>query len=382
MRRVGAVVIGVILGLILGVENSRAAPASVVIDDRSATLAEQAGGGWTASLGFTNLSDGDLTVVPAAADPADVGCKPTVDEPTLAAAQHSAIEVKIPPGCNVADDGIDLRITVSAPDAIVTSFDVTAAPKPDLTKPEWGALRAFPIALLVLMIGAGLFFILWQDFDDLSHKFTQRLEYLDKAWSFKESWVGNITVAAGLLTGIFGSSAVVKALLGKDAEKSIALAIVGAAIAAAFIAAGPIILLSTKSKGFVTVGGLLLASAFTLTGAFGELWIVYRSGSHLDLGGWQDHLVIALVVASGLLLLYAVRSILETLEVGTTPPDIVQKPETVVAATMITESLKSVPGVDAAEVERAIARVIEEPPAVAAGTSSAAGYRLRRSASL
>ncbi|MEA2717552.1 MAG: hypothetical protein QOI99_1869, partial [Actinomycetota bacterium] len=30
MRRVGAVVIGVILGLILGVENSQAAPASVV----------------------------------------------------------------------------------------------------------------------------------------------------------------------------------------------------------------------------------------------------------------------------------------------------------------------------------------------------------------
>jgi hypothetical protein len=67
----------------------------------------------------------------------------------------------------------------------------------------------------------------------------------------------------------------------------VALATVGAAFAVAFISAGPIIVLATKSKvgDHFTVGGVLAASAVTLAGAFGELYVVYESGAQLDLNG-------------------------------------------------------------------------------------------------
>ncbi len=47
---------------------------------------------------------------------------------------------------------------------------------------------------------------------------------------------------------LLATSDVAKALLGKDADTLIALAVVGAAMAAALVAAGPVILSATKTK--------------------------------------------------------------------------------------------------------------------------------------
>jgi hypothetical protein len=143
-------------------------------------------------------------------------------------------------------------------------------------------------------------------------------------------------VVAGLLTGIFGSTDVVAAFVGPEADSATALATVGAAVAAAFIAAGPILLLATKNRedDAFTVGGLLGASVLTLSGAVGALWVVYASGHKLDLGGWEDRLWIPLVLAAALLALYAVRTLIDTLHQGTTEPAAAES-DTIKAAEMI-----------------------------------------------
>jgi len=76
----------------------------VTIDSRSPTLERGDGESWTTSLGFTNLTDTQVTL------------------------EASAI--------NATD---------------------TAPPKPDTSKPEWHALKAFPILLLALLVAAVIY---------------------------------------------------------------------------------------------------------------------------------------------------------------------------------------------------------------------------------
>lgn len=128
----------------------------------------------------------------------------------------------------------------------------------------------------------------------------------------KESWAGNVTVLGGLLTGIFGTSEVVKALLGADADSTIALATVGSAIAVAFIGVGPVILSATKVKKSdrYSVRGMLFAAGFTISGGIGELAIVTITAWRMDLGVFWQVPVLAAGAAGGVLLcVYFARSV-------------------------------------------------------------------------
>jgi hypothetical protein len=344
----------------------------VTIDDAAPALKAGSGGSMTVALGFTNLTDGDLTLAAAAPAGAGVNCKPTFDKATLPKAQHQAVTVTIPASCKVDDkQGITFTMTASGA-ASPASFDVTAAPEP-ADKPDWDALWAFPISLLVLVIAAG---IAW-----LCHV-RGELKFLEATWSLKDSWASNVTIAAGVLTGIFGSSEVVKALLGDDVDQSIALATVGAAVAAAFIGAGPLLLLATKTReGSVRVGGLLFASALTLTGAYGELWTVYASGHRLDLGGWEDWLFLPAIAAGLLLLVYTITSLIETIDRGRTRPK--TKPsETIRAARMIVSALTAGAGVDPQQVEAMVSTLDSQYAAADGETSPDGDYPRRRTAVL
>jgi hypothetical protein len=380
VRRAVAVFVVVGLWFVVGSAAVSAQTTAVTIDSRSPALEELDGGGWTTSLGFTNLTDKPITLIAKATNTADLGCSLTLDKPKLPAAQHSALKVTVPAGCKVGEDGIDFTVSAKGGTTSARTFVVTAAPKPDTSKPDWGALWAFPVALVALLCGAAVFFLAWRTAHSPPN---QPLKYLEATWSFKDSWVSNVTVAGGLLTGIFGSSNVVTALLGKDAESSVALATVGAAAAVAFIAAGPIVLLATKSKtgDFFTVGGLFAASAVTLTGAFGELWILYRSGQKLDLGGWEDRVVILASVAAVLLAIYAFRTLLAVLKHGLKKPPPGPVSDTIVAAKMIIEALKAPESIDTDKVEEAVDGVAQEYPSI--GTSPGDDQpRPRRSALL
>jgi hypothetical protein len=170
---------------------------------------------------------------------------------------------------------------------------------------QWWFLLVFP----VLALAAVIFGPIW---GDKLVKGDKTDLVMESTWSFKDSWAGNVTVLGGLLTGIFGTSEVVKALLGKEADTLIALAIVGAAMAAALIAAGPVILSATKNEESdqYTVRGMALAASVTVAGGFGELLIVTVTAFHMDLGRvWKALIVLAAGAGAWLLWIYYIRSV-------------------------------------------------------------------------
>jgi len=158
---------------------------------------------------------------------------------------------------------------------------VTAAPKPDSEAPDWKQLRVFVVMFSVSL--AGLFLLAWLCLGDRPNFFIG-LPHLGAAWSCQDSWASNVTVAGGLLTCILGSSDLLKEVLGEDAEFSLGVATVGAAIAVAIAGAGALVALASRRKSddgtqdLFSPYGLLIAGALTLAAAGGELWVVWKSG--------------------------------------------------------------------------------------------------------
>ncbi len=230
---------------------------------------------------------------------------------------------------------------------------------------------AFPIALVVLLGAALIYFFLQPNRGD-------PLRYLESTWSFKESWASNVTVAAGLIAGIFGSSDVVTNLVGDNGKSSVALATVGAAVAAALVAAGPLIVASSKTKDdYLSVGGLLAASAVTLAGGFGEIWVLFRAGERLNLGGWQDAAAVMAVLAGLLLAWYALRSTPAVIRSGQKEPPMPPPSDTLTAAKMIVEALRGAPGVDTVQIDSAFKVANELHPELQEGVSFDSPHKRR-----
>jgi hypothetical protein len=209
------------------------------------------------------------------------------------------------------------------------------------------ALLAFPIALGGLAVVAGVWFIVRLSKGDDGGS----LKYLESAWSFKESWASNVTVAVGLVAGIFGSSEVVTAL-GADWKSAAALVIVGGALSAAFVSAGPLVLLILKKGDYLTVYGLLAASVVTLTGGFGEIWVLREAANRLHPAGkWPTLTLLMALAVMALLGAYAVRSLKEIIRTGLDKPPAAPPSDTLTAATMIVEAIKTFPGVDKDHIE-------------------------------
>ncbi len=227
---------------------------------------------------------------------------------------------------------------------------------------EWSALVAFPIALGVLAIAALI------GLRATREKPETPLPHLESSWSFSESWTTNVTLAASILSGIFGSSEVVTSLVGENGKGSAALATVGAAVAASFIAGGSLIVLASKTKDeHLSLGGLLAAAAVTLAGGFGEIWVLFRAGDRLDLGGWQDASAVLAAAAALLLAWYAIRSIIALICNGKEPA----KPppaQTRIAATMLVDAAKQAPGVDGQQVDAALKAAEQRHPELAAAS--------------
>ena len=131
----------------------------------------------------------------------------------------------------------------------------------------------------------------------------------------------------------------------------------GAAIALAFVGAGAVVLLALKTKApesAVTVIGLGLAAAVTLTGAFGELLVVFMTGQALDLGGFEDWLWVPSLLIAVLLGVYALRTLADTIIKGSTAPPPAPEPDAIVAARLIAVALQAHNQVDSDAVEAAI----------------------------
>ncbi|RKQ90979.1 hypothetical protein C8N24_0795 [Solirubrobacter pauli] len=214
----------------------------------------------------------------------------------------------------------------------------------------WWFAKAFGTALvLVIALGVYCWRAPWV-----------QLKGLPDTWKFGDSLVTNVTLLGGTLTAVVGSADVVKAFLGPDADGSVALITVGAAVAAAIIALGAVVLFTFRWGGNFTLFGLLLAAAVTLAGAGGELWIISHSASELTLGGWEGRIEPITWVLAGLLVAYAVRSLRETIDQGLTEAPPAKLSAEIVAAAVLTAHVSDKPA-DARQLLAAIRSVRDRP---------------------
>jgi uncharacterized integral membrane protein len=231
---------------------------------------------------------------------------------TLEAARDESVTATYSKGCKIGKDGAMLRVSTDTqpPQTLELAVDPpTKAPKPD-----WKVLWAFVIALVIALVA--LFVMLYIN----EHMtFGTRLPHLPATWTFKESWATNVTAGGGILTVVIGSTSVVKAFLGTEADSSIALATVGAAVAGAFLAFGALLVKTIRYTDSESppAGGFVVGAACTLAGAFGELVTMYATGRKLDLGGLQHGLLPIVILIGAVLVVYATIGVRSTLEIGT-----------------------------------------------------------------
>ena len=341
MKHALAVTAALVAVVLVCAAPSLADQAAVTIAAPETTLKAADGGGGTATISLTNLTDQPVSVEvrPPTTMPE---CSAKLSENSLPPAQTTSVDVTIASTCGTVTKA--LKFTVAAP-PLGSSLPFTVKPAAS-EKPNWGALSWFvscTFAALALMF---LVYWAWMSVSGVPIRLWASLPSLDDSWTFKDSWVSNVTVIGGLLAGVFGSSSVVKAMLGADADAAVALATIGGAISVAHIGAAGVIalLFKTPAGGKFTALGVLLGSAVALGAAGGQLGVVFESAKDLDLGGRQDHLTPYLVATLVLLTTYGFFSVLSVLIQGhqdATPADPFDEPvsDTMLAAAVLAAAM-------------------------------------------
>jgi hypothetical protein len=348
-----------------------AGPASVAVDDTAPALKEQDDVSWQGTVAITNLTSDGLGLSVTAGEGAPAGCVPKLSKKAIGAAQSAEPTLTLPKACKGKQDDVD--VTLTAGGATGQTISLTPSVKGGQGDPDWDQLWVFAVA------PAGALVVLFAVFTVAGNYAPRdKLQYLDSAYDFKESWASNVTVIGGLLTAVFGSADVVKTFLGEDADRAIALASVGSAIAVGLIGAGPIALAAAKrqldsqagSPQVFTVGGLLLATGFIFGGAFGQLWVGWKAGSAMDLGGFEDGIVGAFAIGVALLVWYTLANMAATLKAGKNKPP----PGPTTELGQLLELLRKTLGDTDAVPDEAIAGimsgVVEQYPVAATGTGA------------
>lgn len=349
-------------------------PAVVTLEPGQVTL-EQVDGVWSAEVTVTNQTAGRVTV---AATASGNGCVLTLGKPSqpqlvLAKAAPTSVPVNIGRNCSVAGDParFDFSLIARAPGTTPLTLPVQAKATvaADATAPHWSQLNAFWVAF----VGFGVVVLLVAGTSSATSNASKELPYVGDAWTFKDSWATNVTAAGAIVVGVLASTDVLEALLGDDAESVVALVAAGAAISLGFAAAGGLVAAAgVTSSGKPTVWGFLAGAILTLTGVAGQIGVLYLVGQDLFEGSTETISGAAAVLGLLLLLLYAVRSVRTTLEVGTTPPPLPNLSEApyrgdLAAAIIIASALRAGPGGTLTPIsEEELSAVLGEPKSEAA----------------
>lgn len=344
------------------VPSARADTAVVVLGASEVELDPAEGGGGTASVALTNLTNAGIAVSAKPQTPRPQ-CEVTLDNNgRLGAARTTTVEATITSGCGAIDDSFRFVVVPGKG----RELPVTATSTVDT--PDWDPLAWFWRCTLLALLLALAAYGTWMLKSRQAYWPWERLPYLADSWSFKDSWVSNVTVVGGLLAGIFGSSEVVKAMLGKDAEESVALATIGGAVSIALIGAAGVIVIALKTlgDGKFTVGGVLLGSTVALGAAGGQLVVVYEAAKDFELGGREDDLTPFLIAALIVLVAYGFLSLLGVLIQGHTKPtsrDPATDPvsEAVFAAAVLAAAARPNSPVQREEVQ-SVLRALKPPP--------------------
>jgi hypothetical protein len=334
-----------------------AATVDVVVDSADIQLESAGDGKHTGKVTLSNISAARVTL--AASIPADNGCSITPDPTSVDSGRRTQVTLTFSAGCDVksgADVRLDYGPGVSPPSEIIK---VAAAPKKE---PNWSTLwLSFPIGAGLALVAVGYALVQMSSYNENEPNPEKRfgrktpLPYLGTSWSFKDNWVGNVTVGSAALVALLASSDVLTAILGSKPEAALSLLVVASALAAVFVAIGPLLVKAIGDDSAVpTVAGMLAAGFVTLTGTLGQVTAVTWQGIELVSG---DHFhvkeiaVCLLAVAIvGVVIWYAAGALWDFAESGSKKPR--KKPsEAVTAAKIIARAIRGEPPLGGLEVQ-------------------------------
>jgi hypothetical protein len=307
---------------LISLPSTVAASPLVVLADSSPAISDADGGAHATTLALTNLTDSAATLNATPTQTAR-GCQLSLKPAMLPAAEGASVEVSVPAACEIPKTGFSFDVVAKTPTGgEQAALPVITKPASEKASANWKVLYVYP-AMIAVLLAAALVLLLRARFGGLKRPLKTRLEHLPDAWTFKDSWASNVTVAGALLTGVLGTSDVVKTFLGEKADAALAVATVGAAISAALVGAAGIVAIAFRGKKqagkyFFTVGGLYAAVTVAMIGAFGELVVVADSASRFDMKGVEDWVWPIFALAGLLLAFYALRSVPQTIDVGMT----------------------------------------------------------------
>lgn len=365
MRRLAPALITLLLLAAAAPPAGLAAPAAVVLDDAQVGLTDTAGGR-AATVRLTNVTDAPVVV---RARSTAAGCALRVDhDGVLAPAARTDLGVTIPAACGTAAPFPFL--VLAGEGAATQELRVTAITAPKAAAVDWTPLRAFLYALGAAVAVVLLIYAMWAWGGRAvagSRSPATPLRGLGASWSFRDSWLSNVTAASGLVVAILGSSDLLKRVLGTKAENAIAVATVAGVIAVALVGAAGVVVLALRRPGAseVSIGGLLTGTAIGLWAAGGQVWAITWLLTDLDLGVDRTVVPALAVVASALLVVYAYTSITGFLVQGTavkTPADPLKSPVPVevLAAAITAAGTEHPERVNRAQVEGVLAQLSGE----------------------
>ena len=127
--------------------------------------------------------------------------------------------------------------------------------------------------------------------------------HLEAGWSFKDSWVANLTLASTGFVALATSVDALTALLGEEPKAALAVATVAGLVSAAVIAlANGVVKIFGESTAKVTVAGLLVSSAMVV---FAATFQVVTVGLAVE-GALTESAAQGLTIATMILVLLAV----------------------------------------------------------------------------
>lgn len=298
-------------------------PVDVIIDSTDIELDEAERGTHVGKLTLSNVSDAFVGVA-AAIVPPDRGCSITPAPRSLFSGRRTEIALTLSAGCDVAE-GADVRVRFTPRAITPRSYPLTLSPAGD-SGPTWAILAysffvGLAAALIVVVFVA---YWIWNYNKDPDTK--KKLKWnaplnLGTDWSFKDNWVGNVTIGSAALVALLAASDVLEAILGEKPEAALGLIAVTGALAAGFVAVGPLLIkLIGSDMSKPTIKGMVVAGAVTLIGTQGQIVALTLQGEELT-SGWPMTIgILALGTFFGsVVAIYAGRSLYDYAVLGSKP---------------------------------------------------------------
>lgn len=333
-------VAGAVVGFVLLAAPGAAAAEGLVVDGTSVS-AEGDGDTLTAEITVLNTRSAPVSLEGLVETTGD--CTKTLAATELLPHQPNAVELKLSRACFDNDDEVTFDLDAEGPLPAVT----IEGPKEDHNWDPllWAAPIALVLALLIMYLArlarlaangtgddpverelayrgvrdvvdarvAGLAprpELPWVD--DLPARKplepSSQVENLEAGWSFKESWVSNITVATTGFVALATSADVFTAILQEQQEAALRVMTVAGLISAALIAlANTVVKLLGTSKDQVTVRGLVLSSALVVFAAILQVATVGLGAQSLLSGAPAAIPIVLMVLIGGAIVLYAAK---------------------------------------------------------------------------